>query len=234
MSQPVIGITTFISDKGLTLPTTYIDAINDSDGVPMVLAKTLDAEKMKAQIDKIDALLLTGGNDIEPALFNEEPHQQLGEIEPGRDEYESGLIEHALSKGIPVLGICRGAQILNIQQGGTMYQDIYDQIDGSVNQHTQKAARDYLAHTVNIKDGSLLHGIVGETKIKTNTFHHQANKDVPDHFIISATSPDGVIEAVESTIHDFVIGLQWHPEGTYFNDEPSRKIFHALVEAAQK
>lgn len=234
MSQPVIGITTFISDKGLTLPTTYIDAINDSDGVPMVLAKTLDTEKIKVQVQNIDALLLTGGNDIEPALFNEEPHQQLGEIEPGRDEYESGLIEHALSKGIPVLGICRGAQILNIQQGGTMYQDIYDQIDGSVNQHTQKAARDYLAHTVNIKNGSLLHGIVGETKIKTNTFHHQANKDVPDHFIISATSPDGVIEAVESTAHDFVMGLQWHPEGTYFNDDASKKIFHALVEAAQK
>lgn len=234
MSQPIIGITTFISDKGLTLPTTYIDAINDSDGVPMVLAKTLNPEKIKAQIEKIDALLLTGGNDIEPALFNEEPHQQLGEIEPGRDEYESGLIEHALEKGIPVLGICRGAQILNIQQGGTMYQDIYDQIDGTVNQHTQNAARDYLAHTVNIEDGSLLHRIVGEKTIKTNTFHHQANKGVPDHFIISATSPDGVIEAVESTAHDFVLGLQWHPEGTYFNDGPSKKIFHALVEAAQK
>lgn len=234
MSQPIIGITTFISSKGLTLPTTYIDAVDDSDGVPMVLAKTPDTEKIKSQIDKVDALLLTGGNDIEPALFNEEPHQQLGEIEPGRDEYESKLIEHALEKEIPVLGICRGAQILNIQQGGTMYQDIYDQIDTEVNQHTQKAARNYLAHTVNIKKDSLLHRIVGQTKIRTNTFHHQANKDVPDHFIISATSPDGVIEAVESTVHDFVMGLQWHPEGTYFNDEPSKKIFHALVEAARK
>lgn len=92
MSQPIIGITTFISSKGLTLPTTYIDAVNDSDGVPMVLAKTLDPGKIKAQIDRIDALLLTGGNDIEPALFNEEPHQQLGEIEPGRDEYESSTL----------------------------------------------------------------------------------------------------------------------------------------------
>lgn len=233
MRQPVIGITTFISEKGLTLPTTYIDAINDTEGVPMVLAKTLDAGKVKAQIDSIDALLLTGGNDIEPALFNEEPHRALGEIEPGRDEYESSLIERAVEKGIPVLGICRGAQILNIQQGGTMYQDIYNQIDEELNQHTQKAARNYLAHTVNIKEGSLLHEITGETSIRTNTFHHQANKEVPDHFIISATSPDGVVEAVESTMHEFVLGLQWHPEGTYFNDAPSKKIFHAFVEAAK-
>lgn len=113
-----------------------------------------------------------------------------------------------------------------------MYQDIYSQMDAELNQHTQKAARNYLAHTVDIEEGSLLHGIVGETSIKTNTFHHQANKDVPDHFIVSAVSPDGVVEAVESTVHDFVLGLQWHPEGTYFNDEPSRKIFHAFVAAA--
>ncbi|MCD2137424.1 gamma-glutamyl-gamma-aminobutyrate hydrolase family protein [Salinicoccus halitifaciens] len=232
MPQPIIGITTFISEKGLTLPTTYIDAINDSDGVPMVLAKTEDPGKIKTQIDNIDALLLTGGNDIEPALFGEEPHRELGEIEPGRDAYESALIEHALEKGIPILGICRGAQILNIQQGGTMYQDIYSQMEAELNQHTQKAARNYLAHTVDIEAGSLLHRIVGETSIKTNTFHHQANKDVPDHFIISGLSPDGVVEAVESTVHDFVIGLQWHPEGTYFNDEASKKIFQAFVAAA--
>lgn len=234
MSQPIIGITTLISDNSLTLPTTYIDAINDSDGVPVILAKSLDEEKIKQQIDKIDALLLTGGNDIEPALFNEEPHQSLGEIEPGRDEYESKLIEHALTKGIPVLGICRGAQILNIQQGGTMYQDIYSQIDTPVNQHTQKAARNYLSHTVNIVEDSLLHKITGHKTIKTNSFHHQANKDVPSHFIISGVSPDGVVEAVESTEHDFVIGLQWHPEGTYFNDEVSKNVFHAFVAAAKK
>lgn len=234
MKDAIIGITTFITGDSLKLPVNYINAVSGASGIPMILAKIEDETRIKQQVDSIDALLLTGGDDIDPSLFSEDPHQNLGNIEPGRDAYEMRLIEYALEQDKPILAICRGAQILNIYAGGTMYQDIYGQIDGEVIQHTQNAPRDYLSHTINIEYNSKLHSIIGETAVKTNSFHHQANKEVPDGYIISARSNDGIIEAIEHTEKKFVFGLQWHPEGSFNNDSTSQKIFNKFIEAASK
>lgn len=230
--RPIIGITTFITEDKLILPDNYITAVSESGGTPIILPKVTDDAQVRGQLDQIDGLLLTGGDDINPALFREDPHQKLGIIEPGRDEYETKLVKSCLENNLPVLAVCRGAQILNITEGGTMYQDIYDQIEGYVMQHQQKASRDFLSHSITIKEDSLLHSILGETSVRTNTFHHQANRDIPDHFQITAYSNDGVIEAIESTSHDFVLGIQWHPEGSFPSDEYSKKLFTAFVRAS--
>lgn len=232
MTNPVIGVTTFISSDGLRLPENYSIAISGEKGVPVILAKVEDETLIRKQIESIDGLLLSGGDDVEPKFFGENPHQKMGAIEPGRDLYEMKLIEYALAANKPILGICRGAQILNVQQGGTLYQDIYSQHGDVTIKHNQDAAKDYLSHSVSISEGTKLHEIIGETEIRTNSFHHQANKHNAEKFIISATSEDGIIEAIESTEHDFVLGVQWHPEGTYLADEASQKIFKAFLKAA--
>lgn len=234
MGETVIGITTFITGDSLKLPATYITAVSGSGGVPFVLAKIEDDTKVKAQVDAIDGLVLTGGDDIDPSLFGEDPHQKLGNIEPGRDAYEAKLIEYALEQNKPVLAICRGAQILNISEGGTMYQDIYDQIEGNVMQHTQIAPRDYLSHTINIAKGTKLRDIIGTEEVKTNSFHHQANNLPADGYVVSARSNDGVVEAMESKHHEFVMAIQWHPEGSYKTDETSQKLFNKFIEVAGK
>lgn len=233
MKMPVIGVTTFIEGNSLRLPTTYGNAISDAGGVPIILVKTEDDEKLKKQVEKLDGLILAGGDDIDPNLFGEGPHQNLGTIEPGRDAYEMALIKHALAMDKPILAICRGTQILNITEGGTMYQDIYSQM-GDVYQHTQKAPTEYMSHYVTIDETSKLYEIMGDSRIRVNSFHHQANKAVGDGYMISARSDDGVIEAFESTKHDFVIGVQWHPECTYFVDKYSKKLFETLIEMSSK
>lgn len=232
MTNPVIGVTTFISSDGLRLPENYSIAISGEKGVPVILAKIEDEALIKKQIENIDGLLLSGGDDIDPSFFGEGPHQKIGPIEPGRDLYEMKLIKYALEAEKPILGICRGAQILNVCEGGTMYQDIYSQHGDSTMKHNQDAAKDYLSHTVTVTEGTKLNEILGETEIKTNSFHHQANKYPAENLQVSAMSEDGIIEAVESTEHDFVIGVQWHPEGSYLVDEASRKIFRAFIKAA--
>lgn len=234
MTTPIIGVTTFISSDGLRLPENYSIAIAGERGVPVVLAKVEDETLIKRQIDSIDGLLLSGGDDIEPSFFGESPHQKLGPIEPGRDLYEMKLIEYALQAGKPILGICRGAQILNVHQGGRMYQDIYAQHDKETIKHVQDAAKNYLSHEITIAENTKLHDIVGQSKIRTNSFHHQANKEVPEHFAVSARTEDGIIEAIESKEHEFVIGVQWHPEATYSVDESSQKIFRMFIKAANK
>ncbi|MCK1976452.1 gamma-glutamyl-gamma-aminobutyrate hydrolase family protein [Jeotgalicoccus huakuii] len=234
MSLPVIGVTTFVSEDQLRLPESYSIAIANEGGVPIILPKVENDALIKAQIQSLDALVLSGGDDVDPEFFGEAPHQKMGAIEPGRDAYEMKLIDFALDANIPILGICRGAQVLTIHQGGTIYQDLYSQVGEGTYKHNQEVPKNYLTHKVSIKENTKLHSILGQTKVKTNSFHHQAVKTIPDHFEITAKTSDGIIEAVESKSYNFLIGVQWHPEGTYLVDEYSQKIFAALVKAAAK
>lgn len=234
MSLPVIGVTTFVSGDQLRLPESYSIAIAKEGGVPMILPKVENEKLIKAQVEALDALLLSGGDDVDPEFFNEAPHQKMGPIEPGRDTYELKLIDYALERNIPILGICRGAQVLTIHQGGSIYQDIYSQHGDHTYKHNQEVPKNYLTHKVSVEKGTKLHSILGSTDIKTNSFHHQAVKRVPEHFSITASTSDGIVEAVESKTHDFLLGVQWHPEGTYLVDENSQKIFSALIKAARQ
>lgn len=236
MSKPIIGITTMIDGKTLSLNENYIKAVTDLGGVPLLLAKNDDEQSIKEQVEMIDALYLSGGSDINPRTYDEEPHLKLESVEHGRDEYEIEVIKNAFKRDLPILGVCRGSQLLNSLTDGHMYQDLESQYEGDdLIQHLQHSPRDYLQHSVIIEEGTMMHDIVGTTKFLVNSHHHQANKDVDDEkFIISGRAPDGVIEVIEARGSTFIIGLQFHPEDAYQFDEHSEKILKAFINAAKE
>lgn len=226
--KPIIGITASLDNGKMTVDRTNSDAIFRAGGVPLVLPYTVDENEIEQLVDRIDGLLLTGGGDIDPTLFGEEPLPGLGSICPERDTLEMALIRRMLDNDKPIFGICRGCQILNIAAGGDMYQDLYTQRDALL-QHSQKAPRWHASHTLRIEEGSLLHQIVGESTYKVNSFHHQAVRKLAPGFAHSAATKDGVTEAFESQQHRFVLGVQWHPECTTGVDPISQRLFAAFV-----
>ena len=183
----------------------------------------------------LDGILLTGGGDIDPTLFNEEPHAKLGEVTPARDSLEIELAKEMLQVNKPILGICRGLQILNVALGGADYSRYSFTKHKPILQHSQKAPRSHPSHFVQIEKDTILESITETPKIKVNSFHHQAVKDVPKPLIISGTASDGIIEAVESTAHHFVLGVQWHPEALAENGEAvSLRLFNKFIEKCKE
>lgn len=237
LMKALIGVTSSmdINEQGYTVDSDNINGITRAGGTPIMLPNLKQEEKINQIAETIDGLYATGGGDIDPTLFGEEPHPNLGIIIPSRDVFEILLIKKMLEMGKPVLAICRGCQILNIAVGGDMYQDIYAQINRELLQHSQKAPKDYGSHFVQVLKDSLLHRLTGVDMLKVNTYHHQANRKVIDPFVISGKANDGIIEAIESKEHPFALGLQWHPEKMApTNDEASLKIFQGFVASCGK
>lgn len=232
--RPLIGITANVElDAKHTLANDYIQAVIKAGGIPVILPIGIDSD-VSQLADRLDGLVLSGGGDIDPTLFGEEPHPNLGTISPGRDSLEIALIQEMLDRDKAILAICRGIQILNIAAGGDMFQDIYHQIETPLIQHSQKATRSHLSHYVKAEPNSLLARIAGQSEFKVNSFHHQAVRNVIDPLVITAIASDGVIEAIESTRHSFVIGVQWHPEPLALNgDHISMRLFNKFVEACK-
>lgn len=234
--KPIIGVTSSVKDER-TMLVSYdnIDSVTASGGVPLVLPNLTNEEEIEQISNRIDGLLVTGGGDIDPTLFGEEPHPNLGLITPGRDTFEISLIKKMIKARKPVLAICRGCQVLNIAGGGDMYQDIYSQTDRQLLQHRQVAPRSHGSHYIDVQEGSLLNQITGSDYYKVNSFHHQAVRDMAPGFFVSARSSDGIIEALESREHPFLLGVQWHPECmTALGDKPSLLLFSAFIEASKE
>ncbi|WP_202078326.1 gamma-glutamyl-gamma-aminobutyrate hydrolase family protein [Caldalkalibacillus salinus] len=235
MKKPIIGITASLEEAHVKVKRYYADWIFNQGGIPFIIPYTTDETQLQSLTEQIDGLLLAGGGDIDPTLFEEEPVPGLGSITPERDTLELSLAKHALESDIPILAICRGIQILNVAAGGNMYQDLDTQYgEKSLLQHMQVAPTWHASHTVAITPSSKLHAIVGSEKVKTNSFHHQAVKDAAPGFIVSAESTDGVVEAIESLKHSYVIGVQWHPECMPLTHHPSRAMFQSFVGACQQ
>lgn len=233
--RPLIGITSSMEIDGtfFTVSADNVNAIKEAGGIPVILPNIV-GEEIKHYAKKMDGLYLTGGYDIDPILFNEEPHRKLGTVTPDRDMFEIDLIKKMIELGKPILGVCRGCQILNIAVGGGVYQDIYAQIDNELLQHAQKAPAAHGSHFVNVVHGSLLHRLTNQEKLRVNSRHHQANRSVIDTFQICGRASDGVIEAIESKVHSFVLGLQWHPENMAMeNDQSSLLIFQGFIDACK-
>lgn len=230
--KPFIGVTSDIDEKGDTLvQTRYITAVRRAGGVPIVLPVGMEA------IDEVcahlDGLLLIGGEDIDPSLFGEEPHQKLGKVFPQRDEMELALVKAMAQQDKPVLGICRGYQIMNVACGGTLYQDIHAQLADDLLQHNQLTDLEFATHLVDIVSDSILAECAGTSEIRVNTLHHQAVKEAPSPLVVTAMAKDGVIEAFESSEHSFFVGVQWHPEALVKRDDAtSLRLFERFVEAA--
>ncbi|GGA65902.1 gamma-glutamyl-gamma-aminobutyrate hydrolase family protein [Ornithinibacillus halotolerans] len=234
--KPLIGVVTSteLEQETYYTNTDNVNAIIRSGGIPVLLPYYQSDNDILEIVSQIDGLYATGGYDIDPTIFGEEPHPDLGTIIPARDKFEIELMKKILEVDKPILGVCRGSQTLNIALGGDMFQDIYAQHSGKLLQHQQKAPTEHGSHFVTVSEGSLLHRITGKTSLRVNSRHHQANRKVNHPLRICAQASDGVIEAIESTDHRFVLGLQWHPENLLRgNDRNSIAIFKAFIDACQ-
>ncbi len=211
----------------------YCDAILSCGGAPVIIPVSQDIDSFRTILGRLDGLLLSGGPDINPKFYGEQPLPELGEVDEGLDRMEFQAARLAFRKDLPILGICRGIQTLNVSQGGTLYQDIPAQVQDSIG-HSQKADKRVLTHSIQIEEKSLLHFIFRKKEVWVNGKHHQAVKDLAPGLTVSAWATDGVIEAVEHPLKRFVLGVQWHPEGTWKNDIYSKRLFKAFVRAASK
>lgn len=180
-----------------------------------------------------DAILLPGGVDVDPQLYNEEPLAVNGRVDPWRDEVDLILARHALTSGKPLLAICRGCQVLNVAAGGSLIQDLYEQ-KITHKQHSQNAPRWYATHHIDIVKGSLLHKVLEVDRLLVNSFHHQAVRTPGRGLVISAQAPDGVIEAIECPEHPFALGVQWHPEAMAGRCPIQQRLFDQFILAAEE
>lgn len=231
--RPIIGITGNFSDGNCTVADGYIRSVLAGGGTPLIIPPYDESEALQNTLDHIDGLLLTGGGDINPLFLGEEPLKQLGGINHRRDRQELLLTRLAADRQIPILGICRGIQIMTAALGGTLYQDIYSQTDASV-KHNQNLDRSYPSHTVSLKEGSILRSIFENMEtLPVNSFHHQAVKEPAPGFNVCAQANDGIIEAVESTEYKSMIGVQWHPECMILQgDQTMLPLFRWLIDEA--
>jgi putative glutamine amidotransferase len=188
------------------------------------------ADAAAAVLDSVAGLVLTGGEDVDPARYGEKRHEKVRSVNAARDATEAALIQAARERGTPVLAICRGIQILNVALGGTLIQDIPSQCDGRI-AHDDEGPRDSRSHEISIEPGSLIAKAVGTEHCTVNSFHHQSVKRVADGMRVTARSPDGIIEGIESTSDDWwVMAVQWHPEEMTDSAEPwDRGLFKAFA-----
>lgn len=230
---PVIGLTGNYRDNDCTLAEGYYQSVLKAGGIPVILPPYEDKEALLGTLDNLDGLLLTGGADINPLYWGEEPVKELHGINPRRDRQELLLVKLAADRQIPVLGICRGIQTLNAALGGSLYQDIHSQMNTPCIKHDQDLDRGFASHTVQIDSDSLLHRLFQTDNLAVNSFHHQAVKEAAPGFRVCARSSDGVIEAIESTEYKSMLGVQWHPECFILQgDECMMPLFRWLVDEA--
>lgn len=235
--RPIIGITTFRMAKAkksyAAVSEGYINSVYEAGGMAMLLPVVCDATILAACLQHIDGLLLTGGDEeISPWLYGEDPLPAVDCICPERDNCESILVQCALEKGMPIFGICRGMQMMNVACGGTLYQDIYRQAESPLGHMPKEMPVDALYHRVRLTGDSLLYTIFETAELMVNSFHHQAVKDVAESFLVSARSEDGIVEAIEHRSHPFAVGVQWHPEDLTRKHRHFLKLFESFVEVA--
>ncbi|MEW5920292.1 MAG: gamma-glutamyl-gamma-aminobutyrate hydrolase family protein [Bacillota bacterium] len=231
-----VGVTCSYQERNhlFRLKAAYCRAVEKAGGLPVLLA-TLKVTGVADYLNMIGGLLLSGGGDVDPRHFGEEPLPGCGEITPQRDEVEIALVRLALQRDMPVLAVCRGLQVLNIACGGDIYQDLALREEPCL-QHWQRAPDHYPTHSVCLEAGSVLKGILSEREsVRVNTFHHQAVRKPGDGLQSVARSPDGVIEALEMQERAFVLGVQWHPEALSLGGmEGGQELFHAFLQAANR
>jgi putative glutamine amidotransferase len=213
----------------------YPAALAASGALPVIIPLGLPEEILRDLFERLDGLLLAGGVDVAPHEYGEAPHPKLGRVDATRDATELTVARWALAAALPILGICRGIQSLNVAAGGSLYQDLAAQFPNAV-RHTftpSESPWEQPTHHVDVTAGSRLASIFGVEHLAVNSFHHQAVKQPAPGFIPTARAEDGVVEGIEDPGRRFVVGVQWHPEGMFRSDPLARRLFAAFVDATK-
>lgn len=229
-----VAVTAGIRPDGDTsrvrLTAAYVTALESAGLIPLIVPPLSTPDAAAAVLDSVAGLVLTGGGDIDPARYGEKRHEKVHSINAARDATEAALIKEAQRRGTPVLAICRGIQILNVALGGTLVQDIPSQCETDIS-HDEESARTSRTHEVSVEPDSLIAKAIGTEHLTVNSFHHQSVKRVADGMRVTARSPDGIIEGLESTDDSWwVMAVQWHPEEMTDSPEPwDRGLFQAFA-----
>ena len=235
-NKPVIGLTcSYDKDENthrIFLNHSYLDAIRHFGGIPVVLPSEGNTDELEYLVSLCDGILLTGGMDIEPQLFGEEKWNDSVETTPDRDQRESLICRLATERDLPIFGICRGIQMMNVYFGGTLIQDIPTQAPSDV-AHRMAPPDHRTCHDCIVEPGSPLAALTGKTSFGVNSHHHQAIKDVAPGFAVMGRCEDGIIEAIYDPNKKFVWGVQWHPEKIWDIEDSSARLFQAFIDACK-
>ena len=233
-TKPVVGVSPLWDEQrdSIWMLPGYLDGIRQAGGIPIIFPLTSEEEELRELMALCDGILFTGGQDVSPDFYQEEPLKELGECCRKRDEMEAAMLRLALREDKPVLGICRGLQFINAYLGGTLYQDLPTQRPSEVNHH-QGMPYDLPIHQVRLLEGTPLQNLLSMDTLPVNSLHHQAIKKLSAELEAMAVSPDGIVEAFYRPQSRFLWAVQWHPEFSYLREESSRKIFTAFIQAME-
>jgi putative glutamine amidotransferase len=236
--SPIVGLPTLAIPPGPKPPRfginqSYVRALTAAGCAPVMIPILEDEDRLRAIYERLDGIVFPGGADVAPEEYGEEPIDDVNVIEPARDRTELTLARWAFADDLPVLGICRGQQLLNVALGGTLYQDLrYQGVTTVEHSDADGRARNAMIHRVRLDPASRLAQLIDETSVEVNSLHHQAVKDIAPPLTATGTSDDGVIEALESHDRRFLIAVQWHPEEIH--EIPwVRRLFQGFAQAAQ-
>jgi putative glutamine amidotransferase len=236
--KPLIGITTNQSKSVYGHPTvmlmqSYINAVMQAGGVPVLIPSLISEDGWDVVYSHLDGILFSGGGDIGLEYSPGEPHPRIDDVELERDSIELKMVRAAASDGKPILGICRGCQVMNVALGGTLYTHILDQLPNALDHSYPGNMRTLLVHEVKIEEGTQFAEIFSDPIIKVNSLHHQGLKEIAPSLRVAGHAPDGLVEAVEIPDHPFGLAVQWHPEWL-MDQEGTRNLFRNFVQAAEK
>ena len=234
--RPVIGISdVYKNSNNAAVPRSYVDAVLQVGGLPVVIPLMSDRDKIIELLNSLDGVIFTGGEDFDPSYYNEKPIPQLGKVNAPRDKFDINLLHMAVERKIPVLGICRGLQLINIAYGGSLYQDLRAQYHDKSISHRQRQAKEEASHAVIVEDNTVFADIVKDRMLMVNSSHHQAIKKLAAGFRVAGKSNDNIIEAIEKIdSENWILGVQFHPETRVTRDDAMRRIFQRFVDEAER
>ena len=240
-NAPVVGVTMFSARESHKYYTkvqyNYVSSVVDAGGIPWLIPTVAETALAVEVVARLDALILTGGEDVSPLMFREEPRPQLGLTNLPRDRWELALLAAAEARDVPILGICRGIQVMNVHRGGTLYQDIASETSNPIGHAPFQNPMESLHHSISAEPGSRMEQLFppdADGRILVNSFHHQGLRDLGDGLVVTSRAPDGIIEGVEDPSRPFCMGVQFHAEALPPIDSGYLRLFHAVVGAAQE